>query len=87
MNHSDRFIDYSIHLQGHLDQRWLRWFEGLQVSHLPQGETLIRGEMDQAALHGLLNRIRDLNMEIIAVQQMTSNEPNDLNDNTKGSAS
>ncbi len=81
MNHSDRSIHYRIRLQGHLDQRWLRWFEGLQVSHLPQGETQISGEMDQAALHGVLNRIRDLSLELISVQQNTSDEPHDMEGN------
>jgi len=52
--------NYKIHVQGHLDGRWLRWFEGLTISQLPYGETVIQGSMDQAALHGVIERIRDL---------------------------
>jgi hypothetical protein len=48
-------------------ERWLRWVEGLDVSPLPEGETVISGEMDQSALHGVLNRIRDLSLELISV--------------------
>jgi len=69
MTPADRFAKYQIIIEGHLDERWLRWFEGLDVTPLPEGETLISGEMDQAALHGILNRIRDLGMELISVQR------------------
>jgi 2-polyprenyl-3-methyl-5-hydroxy-6-metoxy-1,4-benzoquinol methylase len=65
-------INYQIRVKGHLDERWIRWFEGLDVTRLPNGETAISGEiMDQAALHGILNRIRDLGMELISVQPKT----------------
>lgn len=61
--------NYQIRIKGHLDGRWMRRFEGLNVIQLPNGETVISGEMmDQAALHGILNRIRDLGMELISVQ-------------------
>jgi 2-polyprenyl-3-methyl-5-hydroxy-6-metoxy-1,4-benzoquinol methylase len=63
---------YQIHIKGHLDERRMRWFEGLDVAQLPNGKTIISGPvMDQAALHGLLNRIRDLGMELISVQPKT----------------
>ncbi len=71
MNTGDRSPTYQVRLQGHLDARWLRWFEDLQVSPQPQGETVISGVMDQAALHGLLNRIRDVGLELISVQRQT----------------
>jgi hypothetical protein len=62
--------DYQIRVRGHLDDRWFRWFEGLTLSLTPDGETIITGKaFDQAALHALLNRIRDLGLELIAVQQ------------------
>jgi hypothetical protein len=62
--------DYQIRVRGHLDDRWFRWFEGLTLSLTPDGETFITGKaLDQAALHALLNRIRDLGLELIAVQQ------------------
>ncbi len=63
---------YRICIEGHLDERWLRWFEGLDVAPLPEGETVVSGEMDQAALHGVLNRIRDLGLELISVQRQDS---------------
>ena len=63
--------DYQIRVRGHLDDRWFRWFDGLTLSLTPDGETLITGKaLDQAALHALLNRIRDLGLELIAVQQV-----------------
>jgi hypothetical protein len=63
---------YQIRSEGHLDERWLRWFEGLDVAPLPEGETIISGEMDQFAPHGVLNRIRDLGLELISVQRKDS---------------
>jgi hypothetical protein len=72
MNPSTKSVIYQIRIEGHLDERWLRWFEGLDLSPLPEGETLISGEMDQSALHGILNRIRDLGLELISVQRKDS---------------
>lgn len=65
---------YQIRIDGQLDERWLRWFEGLVVVQCSDGETIISGEMDQAALHGVLNRIRDLGVEIISVQRLVSKD-------------
>ncbi|MFO7681005.1 MAG: hypothetical protein R6X34_13225 [Chloroflexota bacterium] len=63
--------DYQIRVRGHLDERWFRWFDGLTILLTPDGETLITGTaLDHAALHALLNRIRDLGLELISVQQM-----------------
>ncbi len=76
MTPADRFAKYQIIIEGHLDERWLRWFEGLDVSALPDGETLISGEMDQSALHGILNRIRDLGLELISVQRYSAGNDN-----------
>lgn len=59
---------YRILVQGQLDERWAKWFEGLTVSPRPGGETELRGTLqDQASLHGALNRIRDLGLELISV--------------------
>lgn len=69
MNTGDRSSTYQIRLQGHLDARWLGGFEGLQVCQRPEGETVISGVMDQAALHGVLNRILDMGLELISVQR------------------
>ena len=73
--HEPLFI-YRIRFKGHLDEHWLRWFEELTVSQKPNGETVVSGEMDQAALHGVLNRIRDLGLELISVQRGTQQERN-----------
>lgn len=61
---------YQICLHGHLDERWLRWLEGLSMTHTPDGETILYAAMDQAALYGLLARIRDLGLELISVQRI-----------------
>jgi hypothetical protein len=68
MKFTDRSTHYQICLEGILDERWLRWFEGLEVKVSADNQTIIRGEFDQSALHGLFNRIRDLGVTLISVQ-------------------
>jgi hypothetical protein len=59
---------YRIKIKGRLDPSWSEWFAGLQVTYLEGDETLLSGPLpDQAALHGLLERIRDLNLTLISV--------------------
>jgi hypothetical protein len=68
MKFTDRSTHYQICLEGILDERWLRWFEGLEVKASADDQTIISGEFDQSALHGLFNRIRDLGVTLISVQ-------------------
>jgi hypothetical protein len=62
---------YEIRIKGHLDTRWTDWFEGLTITALDNGETLLTGMVvDQAALHGLLRKVRDLAMPLLSVTRV-----------------
>jgi hypothetical protein len=61
---------YEIRLKGHLDTRWAAWFDGLTLTHESDGTTLIHGlVVDQAALHGLLQKTRDLGLPLVSVNR------------------
>jgi hypothetical protein len=62
---------YEIRLKGHLDDRWVEWFEGLAIMLEEDGNTLLTGPVvDQAALHGLLKKVRDLGLPLISVSPL-----------------
>ena len=62
---------YEIRISCHLGDQGLDWFDGLTVTNLPNGEATLTGNLaDQAALHGVLNRIRDLGLTLIAVNRV-----------------
>jgi hypothetical protein len=62
---------YQITVKGHLDNRWANWFEGLTITREGNGETLLTGPVvDQAALHGLLRKVRDLGMPLLSVTRV-----------------
>ena len=70
---------YAIRIKGHLDGRWAAWFEGLTISLEDNGDTLLTGAVvDQAALHGLLRRVRDLGLPLLAVMCMQPGQPDAL---------
>jgi hypothetical protein len=63
-------VHYEIRVKGVLDSRWSAWFDGLQVSSDDGDVTTIAGKVrDQAALHGLLAKVRDLGLELLAVDR------------------
>ncbi len=62
---------YEIRIQGRLDARWTTRFDGLSMRHEPDGTTVLSGLVtDQAALHGLISRVRDLGLPLISVAQV-----------------
>ena len=66
--HYDRPGRYEIRLKGHLGTRWAAWFDGLTITRDTDGTTIIHGPVtDQAALYGLLQKIRDLGLPLISV--------------------
>lgn len=68
-------VVYQIRLKGHLDSQWTDWFEGLTITLEEDGDTLLTGPVvDQAALHGLLKKVRDLGMPLISVNQVQFQE-------------
>lgn len=67
---------YEIRLTGHLDARWAARFDGLTLRHDPDGTTVISGPIaDQAALHGVLQRVRDLGIPLVSVTRNTGEIP------------
>ena len=62
---------YELRVQGVLDDRWSVWFEGLRIASDQHGQTTIAGPVtDQAALHGLLAKVRDLGLELLSVRRL-----------------
>jgi hypothetical protein len=69
---------YEIRFTGHLDARWIAWFDGLVVRREVDGTTVISGHvLDQAALHGLLQRVRDLGLPLVSVNRLDTPSPLD----------
>jgi hypothetical protein len=61
-------VIYQIRIKGHLSSQWTGWFEGLTISLEDNGDTLLTGPViDQAALHGLLKKVRDLGLPLVSV--------------------
>jgi len=67
---------YEIRLRGRLDRRWEPWFDGMTLTAGADGTTVLSGSVvDQAALHGLLARLRDLGLPLLSVRQVEPEEP------------
>ena len=70
---------YEIRLKGHLASRWAAWFDGLSLTNENDGTTLIHGlVVDQAALHGLLQKVRDVGLPLVSVTQVDADQPDVL---------
>ncbi|WP_372594212.1 hypothetical protein [Actinotalea sp.] len=69
----DGALTYAIRVQGRIGHRWSAWFEGLDISSAEDGTTTIQGVVaDQAALHGLLHKVRDVGLPIVSVTQVAT---------------
>jgi hypothetical protein len=67
---------YEIRLAGHLDAHWAAWFDGLTVSHETDGTSVVSGPIaDQSALHGVLQRVRDLGLPLVSVMRVERDHP------------
>jgi hypothetical protein len=66
---------YQIRLKGFLDSQWSDWFDGFSIAREEDGNTMLTGQVvDQAALHGLLKKIRDLGLSLISIIQINNNQ-------------
>ena len=73
-------VIYQIRIKGHLGHEWTDWFEGLTVTLEDDGTTLLTGlVIDQAALHGLLKKVRDLGMPLVSVGPVEPGQANQSN--------
>lgn len=68
--------NYELRVQGHLGTRWSAWFDGLTITRNDDGTTVIRGAVvDQAALHGLLSKLRDVGIPLVSLTQLPPDAP------------
>ncbi len=68
-------MQYEIRVNGHLGTRWAAWFDGLAITSEGDGTTVLRGSVvDQAALHGLLQKLRDVGIALISLRQVPTDE-------------
>lgn len=71
MTDSSQPMVYQIRIKGHLSERWADWFDGMIITLEENGDTLLTGPViDQAALHGLLKKVRDVGMQLISVNRV-----------------
>ena len=73
-------VVYQIRIKGHLGHQWTDWFEGLAITLEDNGDTLLTGPViDQAALHGLLKKVRDLGMPLISISPVETSQADTSN--------
>ncbi len=66
---------YLIRVKGHLGEQWDEWFDGFTITNVEDGEAIISGtNVDQAALHGVLMKVRDLGLPLLAVSRVNADE-------------
>ncbi|MCU1497629.1 MAG: hypothetical protein JWM47_1582 [Acidimicrobiales bacterium] len=76
-----RIPHYEIRVNGRLESRWAAWFDGLTLTTAADGTTVIRGSVvDQAALHGLLQKLRDIGIPLVSLTQLPPDAATDLPD-------
>jgi hypothetical protein len=69
---------YQIRIKGHLGPQWMEWFDGLTITLEENGDTLLSGPVtDQAALHGILKKVRDLGMPLLSVNSVDEDQANE----------
>jgi hypothetical protein len=74
-HHAGRSMVYQIRIKGHLGPQWIEWFDGLTITLGENGDTLLTGlVIDQAALHGILKKVRDLGMPLLSVNTVDPNK-------------
>jgi hypothetical protein len=80
-------MKYKIKIKDHMDDKWADWFEGLEIKHEDDGTTTLFGPLpDQAALHSILRKIRDLNLHLISVKQVKLDAEDETPANSEGGA-
>lgn len=71
----DQPATYYIKVRGHLDEHWSEWFDGLTITYDERDDTLLTGRVaDQAVLHGLLNKVRDMGLPLLLVKRLNGEE-------------
>jgi len=81
----DPVPQYEIRVAGHLASRWSSWFDGLTIATEPDGTTAIRGPViDQAALHGLIQKLRDVGIPLISLTRLPSTTPTERRAHPEG---
>ena len=78
-------MTYKIRIKGHMDEKWADWFYNLQITQREDGTTTLCGPIpDQAALHSILRKIRDLNLQLISVKQVNYDAQDETQANSEG---